>query len=393
MASTRTWYERNAEVNISSAAFLALFAAPVVFFLWLLAQPGGETARLWFADIGLLAGALVASATCFLAARRYGGNAMGRAWAFLGLGLLAMAFGEAAWAVQELGMGKDVSMPSVADIGYVAFYPIIFIGLFTMPQAPISGLRRLKYALDIAICTGAIALISSHFIIQEVVRDGSSTDTARAIAIFYPLGDVSIVFATLVLAVRGGNHASIGMVVLALGFASIAVSDSLYTYLSEAGEYFSGSLVDAGWMLGYALIAMAGLFMHGRRLDIDGYKEDTDKPVPAWNSLALQAAIIPVAAILFTDVSGSTARVDVIALGGFIALGILASARQAITHHENARLNRQLEQITQDLKARLQTDRVRSMYGVRDDDAEDRPVEAPDNDDPPAPFLRPNFGE
>jgi drug/metabolite transporter (DMT)-like permease len=79
------------------------------------------------------------------------------------------------------------------------------------------------------------------------------------------------------------------------------------------------------------MIAMAGLLTSGRRLDIDAYKEDYDDPVPFWQTLALQAAIVPVAIALFTNVSRSTAHVDLLLLVGFVVLGLMTSVRQYLT--------------------------------------------------------------
>ena len=363
IASTRTWYQRNAEVSLSSSALMALAGTPIVFLLWLLAQPGGPTARLWFDDITLFVAAAYAALACVLAARRYGNSPMGRAWMALGLGLVALAFGEGSWGVQELFLKQEISSPGIADIGYLAFYPIVFFGLFTMPQAPVTGIRRLKLALEIAICIGAVTLLSVHFLIEPLLRDQQGTTAARALGLAYPIGDVAVVFATLIIAMRGRNHASYGMVVLAAGFAAIAFSDSAYTYLTELGNYHSGSLIDTGWVVGYALIAAAGLITAGRRLDVDAYREDTEDPMPLWQTVALQLTILPVAAVLFFNASGDTARVDLIVLGGFVMLGILASGAQALTQVENLRLNRQLEQMTLDLKGHIQTQRMRNMVG------------------------------
>jgi hypothetical protein len=70
-----------------------------------------------------------------------------------------------------------------------------------------------------------------------MLQDGTGSWQSQAIAVTYPIGDLAIVFATLVLALRGHNRASLGMMVLAAGFLSIAVSDSAYTYLAQVGDF------------------------------------------------------------------------------------------------------------------------------------------------------------
>ena len=46
---------------------------------------------------------------------------------------------------------------------------------------------------------------------------------------------------------------------IAFGFVAFAVADSGFTYQTATGAYGSGSLIDIGWFLCFALILVAAL--------------------------------------------------------------------------------------------------------------------------------------
>src|ERR1044071_9234670 len=65
-----------------------------------------------------------------------------RAWFLLGMSFLMFLIGNLVWAYLELVL-KVEPFPSVADVFYVAFYPIGLWGLLSLPSAPHSGRERL----------------------------------------------------------------------------------------------------------------------------------------------------------------------------------------------------------------------------------------------------------
>jgi hypothetical protein len=350
-----------------SAVFLvAVMAAPVAFVAWLVISPGGDNALLWFDDSLLFVTASAAAIAALLASLRYEGTKSGRAWGLIFIGMALMALGEGAWGFQELILGQEVTSPAAADIGYLGFYPPIFLGLLLMPQAPVTGLRRYKLLLDIALPLGAAIVISGHYVIADLVSGGGLSSAGDTIGIAYPILDLTIVFAAILVVVRGGRNltnASLGL--LAVGFLCIAISDSLFTYLTQTGAYDSGSSIDTGWVIGYALIAVAGLLAAGRQLNFDTFREEHVRPLAGWQTLSLYVPIVPVAAMVFAHVEGSQVRVDLLVMIGFVSLIAVAVVRQMVTHIENARLNAQLQELTDALERKVRVQRMQQLPRVQ----------------------------
>jgi hypothetical protein len=361
----RRWRTENTAFNFSGLLVLAAFAPPMIFSVWLALGLHGQP-LLWFDDASLFLGASGGSIMAFIAARRYAGTGSGRAWAAVGIGMLFMSFGEGAWGFQELVLNREVTSPAVADAGYLAFYPAVFLGLLMMPQAPASGLRRAKLGLKVAIATGAFGLLSFHFVIADLIA-GSAT-VGDWITVAYPVGDVFLVSAAIVLLVRGGrNVTTMNLGLLALGFAAIGVADSAYSYVSSLNDYGSGSYIDLGWMIAYSVIILAGAGAANRNINLDTFRSDGEHSIPVWPSLVLDAALIPVGTLLFFGH-------DDVMIAGFVTLVAFSFGSHLLTHFEIGRLNTELSEMADALRSKVRTERITSLSMTNRKPSEDESV-------------------
>ena len=360
----KQWFAQNNTASVSPILLFLVLSMPVVFIAGLVAIPGDGSALRWFDDSLLFIAASVAAIATLAAALRYRGTSAGLAWTLIGVGMVSMAFGEGAWGVQEQVLGQDVNSPAIADIGYLGFYVPVFLGLLAMPQAPVTGLRRVRLMMDLAIPVGAISLLSFHLLISDLVRHGSCT-TGSAINVAYPLLDLAVVVAAIVLVARGSrNLTNLSVALVTAGFVCIASSDTFYVYLSQIGNYDSGSYFDTGWVIGYALIAVAGMLAARRQFNLDTFHEDSDRPPPLWHTTVLHTPLIPVAALLFLDPSGSQLRVDIAMMIGFVCLVCLAIGREIILQFEHDKAYRHMEDLTLALQGKVQVHRLESLQRV-----------------------------
>lgn len=343
-------YRARAQGTDWTVILVAGLAWVLTFQLVLLARPGGEAGVDWFDNVALMLTSGVATACALLAAARDWGTRRGLAWAFIAAGLALNTFGEAAWAVQERVLGKEDMFPSVADIGYLGLYPPVFLGLLLMPQAPASGLRRIKMLIDVAIGTAAIAGVAAALVLGQVLADDSSSSLETGISLSYPLADVAIVFAVLVLIGRSGRSPATGsLVFLGIGFAAIAVSDSGYTYLTHAGDYGSGSYIDTGWVGGYTMVTIAGAISAFRQIGTEELKLDEMEPPAMWQPVLMYAPIIPLAAVMLLADSVQDTAMFV----AFLGIVSLMFIRQMIAQRENVVLTRQLVKLTAQLQSKI----------------------------------------
>jgi hypothetical protein len=360
----KTWFSQSQSSAASGWLLLAILSQPAVFALWLAWSPGGDDALMKFDDGILAFGASLAAVATWAAARRYEGSTAARAWTLVCIGMVLIAFGEIAWGVQEAVLGTDVESPSIADIGYLGFYVPVFFGLLLMPQAPLSGMRRIRLTLDIAIAIAAIALISGNFLISSVISDTDGLTTGNVIYVAYPVLDLVLVLGAIVLAVRGGRTMStLSIVLLAGGFASIAFSDSFFTYLSDVGKYDSGNWIDGGWVIGYALIAVAGLIAAGRPLNLDTFEERAAHHLPVLQTIGLHLPLAACAGLLFVDADGWHVHVNAAFLAGFVALVVLALLRQVLLLVDYEKMLRQSDEFATELRKEVQTRRMQSLAG------------------------------
>ncbi len=366
-----------------------LGAFQLLFVGWLVVQPGGEEALVWFDDISFVIATVVATVMAGLVAARAWGSRSGYAWALICLGLAMITFGETAWGVQEVILGKEVPFPSVADIGYLGIYPPVFLGLLLMPQAPLSAMKRLKLSLDTLIAMLAIAVLSWYLILSDLLSASGETPFSKGVAVAYPFADLGIVFAVLLLISRSGRGlAGAAVACLGAGFAAIALSDSVYTYLTSVKGYATGSYIDAGWMLGYSLITIAALISLSRRVSFERGADDGDHSFSFWRLLLPYAAVVPLAVtnLPFTESHGSSHFF--LEAGTLVVFGIII-VRQVLALYENVHLNRELAALTEQLQIKVQTqtmDLLRRRRAANDEP--ERTGERPNGADEPVGGLR-----
>ncbi|HNX10326.1 MAG TPA: hypothetical protein PKL29_09435, partial [Methanothrix sp.] len=119
--------------SLRSAVMLAM--AIVIAFLVASIFIKNEEIELPIVSMITILCSLLACAGMIIAARHSAGRAR-KAWLLLAVALAFNALGETAWSVIEVIFHED-PFPSLADIGYLAFYPIFAAGIFLMPEEPI----------------------------------------------------------------------------------------------------------------------------------------------------------------------------------------------------------------------------------------------------------------
>jgi hypothetical protein len=353
----------------------------MVFLLILLAKPGGDTAVNWIDDITLTIFSLAATVFTAAAAARNRGSRRGLGWALISFGLLMNTFGEVAWGIQELGLGKEDVFPSVADIGYLGLYPPVFLGLLLLPQAPSSGLWRLKMSIDVLVGVAAVAAVTSTIVLHSIISAGDTSGTERALSLAYPLADLAIIFAILALIARSGSTSAVGpLVFLALGFGAIAFSDSLYTYLTEIGKYDSGSYIDAGWLAGYTLVAMAGAARAHAYASSEPTAAAKNDPPQLWQQVAMYTPVVAFAGLILVD--GDLRQV--LPLAAFIGIVALMFVRQLITHGEILRIYERQLGFADELESKVRAQTLelwhRRAWEKKENDPADVTLPAPTRD-------------
>jgi len=302
--------------------------------------PAGSALRPAAADAGLLAVALLAGAACLVRART--AEAARWTWVLLGLAALSWGAGQAVQAAHEPVLGRAASFPSAADAGPLLAVVLMTAGLLALPNPSPARSTRVRLVLDGLLVALSLAMLSWELVLADTLAAAAPSDLATAVGLLYPVGDV--VCATLALVSLGrARHVAAAVPVPALlllcaGTVALAVADTGSAYLTLRGAYDSGHPVDAGSLLGFALLGLAALV-----------------PAPSQQQRLAQLTqgaqvglVAPYLAVLAALGAGSTRLATTGRLGPFLAWGTLTLVgllvvRQVLALHENSRLTRGLE--------------------------------------------------
>jgi two-component system, cell cycle response regulator len=236
------------------AAGVVAAVLAVAFTAHLTLGAGGHSAgtlfNIWIYNALLLAGAGGCLLRAVLVARERA------AWALLGTGLLLYCGGEIYYAAALAGQAT-VPIPSPADAGYLAFYPLAYAALIALLRARIGTFPVARW-LDGAIVGSAIAAVAAGLALGPIV-DAGNEGQALAVAtnLAYPIADLTLLTLVVTATAFTGWRPGRSWAILGAGLILLAVSDGTYLLQSARGTYVEGTLLDAGWVVGVLALAAA----------------------------------------------------------------------------------------------------------------------------------------
>ena len=304
----------------------------IAFTIWIGFRVGGDHSVTVVDDIGEAIAALIAATSCGYASLRANGR-MRVAWGLLAASALSWGIGETAWSVIEVGLGQAVPSPSLADAGFLPAIPLAVAGVLTFPSAPSRLTTRAQAVLDGAIVALALIFISWAFGLASVYQQNTQSLLGQVVGAAYPIGDV-IIIAALLLAMRRATPQQRGTMGLLLGgLAAAAVADSSFAYLNAAGVYTAtGNVTDAGWVIGYFLIALAP-FWPAPFVD----RVAKEGPADLWQMSVPWLSLLGVAVVALALAARGLGLDQVLtAVGG--GLGLLLVASMVLLHRDSLSL-------------------------------------------------------
>jgi len=233
---------------------------------------------------------VLAALNCFLGARGRSDRAV---WVWVGVAISAWTAGDIyyTWVLD----GKaDIPFPSLADAGYLLFYPPVYIALVVLFHKEVRGIVRSLWldGLIAALTTAALAASVVYAIVERSLAGSGETAAGVATNLAYPLGDMLVIGIVVGAVALSGWRFSARWLVFGLGLAVFAVCDSIYLVEIAKNTYSYGTL-DLGWPAGLLLLAGAGTLPPRRVVraaQLDGYRLIL---VPAlFGSLALALEIV-----------------------------------------------------------------------------------------------------
>jgi two-component system, cell cycle response regulator len=245
------------------------------------------------------------------------------AWFFVGAGVLATTIGDILFDFWYRG---NPPFPSAADVGYLAFYPLLYVGIVLLLRRRVSTFSASLW-LDGLLAATAAGALGASVLLEVVVRSTHGRPLVVLTNMAYPLGDVLLlallVFVFSVTRWRPGS----AWALIAFGLVLNTVGDGIYLYQTAVGTYVEGTFLDLAWPVSIVLIGLSAWQRPGRvrRVELQD-RSMIGTPIVCGliaTGVLVAAATLPVHAIALVLASGTI---------------VLVLARTALSFRENAQL-------------------------------------------------------
>ena len=263
-----------------------------------------------------------------------------RAWLLMGLAVLSSAIAEGIWLYYDVVL-KINPYPSLADLFYLIFYPLMLYGVLNLPFAPPQKEREAILGLDMSIMMVLGGLFLWYFILAQIQKAGTGS-LGDIIALAYPLADLFVLASLVSLIQRDLENVS--RVVLMLLISSIvftAIADVLFAIFQAYSFPFVMAPLNLLWMVSFWAMMFAAVWQITHLSADQGIERFSPFMRSALVYIApiLSMGLAFVAAVMLLKLSP---RIYFTLIGSF-ALGTLVLIRQYFVLRDNRRLYGRME--------------------------------------------------
>ena len=171
------------------------------------------------------------------------------------LGQKVLALALLAWGIGSITSSIDsffnTELSIISEIAYSLFYPLAIFGAIRSLRNQAKS-RRLELIDTLVIALSGTTLLST-FSLKPASAEISGSQYEVFLTIIYPVGDLVLLLTVVGIVLL--QRLSLRNSLFLLGVTTFTVSDFYYLWLSQNDLYIFGSLSDAGWLLGFILIA------------------------------------------------------------------------------------------------------------------------------------------
>jgi signal transduction histidine kinase len=263
-----------------------------------------------------------------------------RHWTLIGAAAAMALAGNVTWDLFELVLHQE-PFPSVADVFFLAEYPLLAAGFLVIVRLRTGGKDRAT-TLDTLIVSSGAAALAWVFLVVPATEDSSVGLAGQLFAGAYPLMDV-VLLATLVRLALGPGVRSMSYGLLVLSVVGLLVADAAFGVLAPLGLYYTGHPIDAGW-LGFS-VALGAAALHPSYI---ARRQTT--PVRhrrgARMALVVAAALMGPGALVVQHLRGaSSLPVILVGSGTIVVLILVRIGEQLRTENELRRTLNELHEI------------------------------------------------
>ena len=240
-----------------SALGLTAFLGGVVLRPGLEAALGDGAVRL-AVDLALYNLVYVAAAVCLFAATPGASSRERTGWSLVAWALLTSTAANTFYTV-VLTRLPEVPYPSWADVGYLMWYPLIYVAIILLLTARVGRFPLSVWLDGVVAGTGAAAIAAAVWFQPLMAEDPSAPLLTVVISMGYPVADLLLVALLVGVGYIVRTVARGWIVLLGLGLLLTCLTDVVAAVQTVAGTYVEGGWLDVGWLAGVVALAAASL--------------------------------------------------------------------------------------------------------------------------------------
>ena len=317
---------------------LGLSAYTLVAGVWMLAGLGHRDQHAFWVDLVPCLPAAAATALCLRAAiRNLPRSRLGLPWALLAAACGSYAAGLIAWFVIEGIYGRS-PFPSLADLGFLCWYPLALASLLAIPRNAIdtSTTRRSAF-FDAAVFLLGAGLMVWLLILMPLTGTAQFDPSTMVVSGGFAVGDLLLLLGIVRADFKARGTFAQGLVLLGLG--CILVGDTVFALVVQRGQAATSGLADIFFLLAWLPIGL------GAREAVAVADSPAGRAVPSEDDLIVRgASMLPYAAIgvsmlllVWVGLRNLDSETGLITLCAVVVIAILMT-RQVLAGRDHGRL-------------------------------------------------------
>lgn len=253
-------------------------------------------------------------------------------WLLLGLSQVVYAIADTTFYVSHVVIDAT-SFPGIADIFYLAHYPLVVAGLLALIRVRTPG-RDLPGLLDAALLAVVAAMLSWLYLIAPQA-EAHPDPLVKIASVAYPVMDLAM-FAVALRLILGSGRRPLPFFLLCINLLAFLAADTIYVLQQLNGSYVAGNFLDAIWLSGNLALGAAALHPSMGTIG-QPTREPEAAPGPLRIVALCAAALVAPATLLVQYARGSYSDIPITAIACGL-LFVLTIARMAGLVAEQRRL-------------------------------------------------------